>query len=314
MLRVIACAALAASAIWPAPAAGQDLTPTAFRQTGRLVPSGITESSGVAVSRRHAGVLWTHNDSGDGPFIYAVDSTGARLATFRVTGARAIDWEDIAFGPCPGIWAGSCLYVGDIGDNAERRGSVALYVFPEPDPAPGRVPSDSAQATAPALALRVKYLDGAHDAEALLVTPDTTAWIITKGRSGPILRYRLQRAQLLADSIATVPFDTLSAIVPMRMLGRWVTGAAISPDATRIAVRTYTEVYFFRRGVSGSWSADGPPCWLGPREAQGEGIDFLDDSTEVLTSESGGGGDGSISMLRCPRPGKSGLAPTPQKR
>lgn len=313
MLRMIACAALTA-AICPAPAAGQDLTPTTFRQTGRLVPSGITESSGVAVSRRYPGVLWTHYDSGDGPFIYAVDSTGARLATFRVRGAHAVDWEDIALGPCPSAWAASCLYVGDIGDNAERRGSVALYVFAEPDPAAGRLAPDSARPTEHAHALRVRYLDGAHDAEALVVTPDTTAWIITKGRSGPVLRYRLSRGRILADSIATAPFDTLASNVPMRMLGRWVTGAAIAPDGRRIAVRTYTEVYFFRRGASRSWRADGPPCWLGPRETQGEGIDFLDDSTEVLTSESGGAGDGAISVLRCPAPGKSGLAPTPQRR
>lgn len=314
MLRLIAHVALAAATICPELAAAQDVQPTMFRQTGRLVPSGITESSGVAVSRRHAGVLWTHNDSGDGPFIYAVDSTGARRATFRVTGATATDWEDIALGPCPSTRTPSCLYVGDIGDNAERRGSVALYYFPEPDPAAGHVPPNSAQPTVPAHTLRIRYRDGAHDAEALVVTPDTTAWIISKGRSGPILRYRIARAQLLADSVVTAPFDTLAAIVPMRMLGRWVTGAAISPDGSLIAVRTYTEVYFFRRDEPERWRADGSPCWLGLRETQGEGIDFLNDSTEVLTSESGGAGDGSISLLRCPVPRKSGLAPTPQKR
>ncbi len=314
MFRLLVCATLAACATWPSAAAGQDVGPTTFRQTGRLVPSGITESSGVAVSRRHPGVLWTHNDSGDGPFIYAVDSTGARLATFRVVGATARDWEDIALGPCPKVEEPSCLFVGDIGDNAERRGSVALYYFPEPDPASAHAAPDAIRPTVPAHALRVRYVDGAHDAEALVVTPDTVAWIITKGRSGPILRYRIARAELLADSAAVAPFDTLGAIVPMRMLGRWVTGAAISPDASLIAVRTYTEVYFFRRGAPGRWRADGRPCWLGPRETQGEGIDFLDDSTEVLTSESGGAGDGSISVLRCPTSAKSGLAPTPQKR
>ena len=34
----------------------------------------ITESSGLAASRLHPGIYWTHNDSDDGPYLYAVDS------------------------------------------------------------------------------------------------------------------------------------------------------------------------------------------------------------------------------------------------
>jgi len=37
----------------------------------------VRESSGVAASRAHAGVLWTHNDSGDDAYVYATDLAGA---------------------------------------------------------------------------------------------------------------------------------------------------------------------------------------------------------------------------------------------
>ena len=33
----------------------------------------LIESSGVAVSRAYPDVLWSHNDSGDGPYVYATD-------------------------------------------------------------------------------------------------------------------------------------------------------------------------------------------------------------------------------------------------
>ena len=51
---------------------------------------GIRESSGVAASRTTAGVFWTHNDSGDGPNLYAFDLKGNSLGTFAI---RAVTRE-----------------------------------------------------------------------------------------------------------------------------------------------------------------------------------------------------------------------------
>src|SRR5881628_681757 len=52
----------------------------------------LNESSGVAVSRKHRGLLWTHNDSGDGPYVYATDLSGADRGTVQIRRARAVDW------------------------------------------------------------------------------------------------------------------------------------------------------------------------------------------------------------------------------
>src|ERR1044072_2383297 len=85
----------------------------------------ISESSGLAASRSTPGAYWTHNDSGDGPFIYAFDTRGDSLGIFRVTGAKAVDWEDMAADK-------SYLYIGDIGDNNKARDEVVVYRVPEP--------------------------------------------------------------------------------------------------------------------------------------------------------------------------------------
>jgi hypothetical protein len=56
----------------------------------------LIESSGVAVSHAYPGVLWTHNDSGDGPYLYATDLRGTDRGALLVPGAQAIDWEDMS--------------------------------------------------------------------------------------------------------------------------------------------------------------------------------------------------------------------------
>ena len=95
-----------------------------------VVPDELTESSGLAVSRTQPGVLWSHNDSGDGPNLYAIDPSGRLLAVFPVANAAAVDWEDMSSGPCPAsllarapLEGAACLYLADSGDNdrpAER--------------------------------------------------------------------------------------------------------------------------------------------------------------------------------------------------
>src|SRR5690348_17331988 len=66
-----------------------------IEQVGRLGAKDIEESSGLVASRRHADVLYTHNDSGGAPVIFAIRPDGSLLKQFRVPGKHT-DWEDIA--------------------------------------------------------------------------------------------------------------------------------------------------------------------------------------------------------------------------
>ena len=72
---------------------GKSAAPRILEQVG-VVPDELRESSGLAISRTQPGVLWSHNDSGDGPNLYALDISGKLLGVFRVNGAMARDWED----------------------------------------------------------------------------------------------------------------------------------------------------------------------------------------------------------------------------
>ncbi len=87
-----------------------------------------------------------------------------------LNGVAVFDPEDIA------ITEGGDLVLADVGDNSSVRKSIQLYRFPEPSPN---------STTTDATRIDLRYPDGAHNAEAMLLTPDaTSAVVFTKERNG----------------------------------------------------------------------------------------------------------------------------------
>jgi len=275
----------------------------------------LIESSGVAVSRAYPGVLWTHNDSGDGPYLYATDLRGTDRGALLVPGAQAIDWEDMSLGPCPVAFplqprpprsnAPTCIYLADTGDNMEFRPFVTIYAIPEPAP-PERAGDTLGTTRAPAV-LRLRYPDGSHDVEAVYVSPrDTALFLVSKGstRRSAIRLYRVDRsAWRTPDTTTDIVVATLVQALDIRPhseSGRVVTAGAIRPDGRLVALRTYSEIYLFYPGVGGRLlTARERPCNIAGLEIGGEAIDFLDDSTLVMTSEAGRSRRGTIDTVKC---------------
>lgn len=268
--------------------------------TGTFRRPGLTESSGVVLSRTHPGILWTHNDAGDGPYLYATDLHGTDRGTVRVAGAEAVDWEDIALGPCP-RQRGDCLYIGDTGDNSLRRRTVRIYAVPEPDPTGAAV--DTGRVTTATLGLTVRYPIGSDDVEALYVSPrDSAVYLVSKGRNGRVRLYRVSRAAWGTTGRVQAELVQVLPIVPKRSGRRLVTGAAARPDGALVAIRTYNEIYFFTPRPGGRLTpAARPVCSIAGLERQGEAITFLDDATFILTSEADQQRPGTIHTVRCPR-------------
>lgn len=281
------------------PIVAQTIQPLTYEETGVFDTGRLRESSGVAVSRRQPGVIWTHNDSGDRAILYATNLHGSDLGSFGVSGATGQDWEDISLGPCPnGYEQDTCIYIADTGDNEARREYCDIYIVPEPDISTAA--SSSPNRTERAQRLRVTYASGPRDVEALAVTPNRDILLITKGTRNPIELYSIPAGNLDRDSVRLTIVDTLP-IVPS-LQGRLVTAAAVSPSGQSLAVRTYTELYFFKLTSEGDWDLRSSPCWLGLRQPQGEAVDFLDETTLVLTSESAFGRNGGLARVVCPPP------------
>ena len=287
------------SLLVPAAVAAQSAPPTEALagRTGTFKDPRLLESSGVVASRRHPGYLWTMNDSGGEPVLFLTDTTGTALAAFRVPGAVNVDWEALGRGPCGG-GGRACLYIGDTGDNGENRRSVRLYRVPEPDSA-ARGP---AGVTGRAEALEVTYPDGPHDVEAMYVEPDGGVVLITKGRGEGVLVFRVPAAAWHRPGPALARRADSLPIPASLLTGRLVTDAALSPDGKLVAVRTYRDIWFFARDETGRLRPDPthPVCEITSEEPQGEGIDWLDRETLVLTSERGLFPAGTITLIRCP--------------
>jgi hypothetical protein len=282
------------------------LLPALFLLQAAFQSPRLVESSGVAVSREHSGVLWTHNDSGDGPYLYATDLDGADRGFLLVSGADAFDWEDIALGVCPAPFrASACLYIADTGDNLGVRPFVTLYALEEPAPPQG--PADTLRTTGAPAVLRVSYPDGPHDVEAIFVSPrDTATYLVSKGRGGAMRVYRVSSKEWSTAKTATEP--ALATVVqtldirPNAESGRQITGAAIRPDGRVVALRTYGEIYLFYSGVGGRLTpAREGPCNIAGLELGGEAVAFLNDSMLVLTSEAGRRRPGTIDTVICHR-------------
>ena len=261
------------------------------RIVGRLKSRDINESSGLVASKS-PGFYWTHNDSGDGPFIYAIDEKGESRGVWRVAGASANDWEDIAAGPGPDPLK-RYLYIGDIGDNDSQRSEVVVYRIPEPSITAADIRSTKRRPrlTEPAESIKLRYPDGKHDAETLLVHPTTgDLYVISKLMFGKASAYK-----------AAAPLNTGSTTTLVRkadlnvpsLLGGLITGGDIAPDGHRLALCDYLQGYVASlpegdANFDDIWQQPLKKIDLGKRP-QGESIAYRLDGKALLTTSEGVG-------------------------
>ena len=260
------------------------------------LPAVLRESSGLVRSVRNRGLFWTHNDSGGDPVIYGVRAGVGIVAELHLAGAPARDWEDMDSGPCPPPVSGSCLYVGDIGDNLGRRPHVSILVVEEPliDPTVPRTVGRGDWRRIDAV-----YPEGARDAEALAVWEDGTMTVVSKGREGSIDVYSLplESWSQSEDGPLTLRSAGVLPVSPLWWVGRVATAATDWEDL--LVIRTYTEVYFFRRDGDG-WVATRPPCFVAELGKGGEGLDLDEEGLLYLTRESVGQQPAALERARCP--------------
>jgi hypothetical protein len=249
----------------------------------------LREASGVAASRRTPGRLWAHNDSGE-PVLFALDTSGAVAGRVRVEGAAVEDWEAVAVGPCP---AGSCLYIGDVGDNDADRERITIYRLAEPSGATG-----STQVTD---VFHGAYPDGAHDAEALLIAPDGRVHIVTKGETGPVALYRFPAGARPGTTLRLEPVGRPRESGGQRR-GERITDGAVSPDGEWVALRGSHALMFFRAAdfFAGRWREAGRVSLDSLGEPQGEGVAFGADRAIYVMGEGGGRSRaGTFARLTC---------------
>lgn len=248
-------------------------TPQVPQTVCKMKDKRLSEISGIASSIHHPGVVWVNNDSGDEARVFAIDTTtcGVR-AVVNLQDVTSRDAEALAIGRDSG--GAPTLFLGDIGDNLGDRPSVTVYRFPEP-----KILED---ATVPAAAVTLRYPDGPHDAESLLVDPirGGQMWIISKEQSDESAFY-------------AAPLGGSGELKRIGSAPRLATDAAYAPDRSSYVVRSYLSAEQFQAPPIGGSIAPVPL----PLQQQGEAITYAADSKSLYIAS-----EGDPDLIRVPLP------------
>lgn len=223
--------------------------------TGAQLDPSIREPSGIVASAQHDDVLWTHPDSGNGNWLFAVDRSGKPLARLRVENAENIDWEDIARDDRGNLW------LADTGNNESDRYDLAIHRIPEPDPhaALTSVRTD--------LTVHFRYADQTEygrshanfDAESLMFW-DGHLWLFTKHRGDTLTKlYRFPvldaapEGQLVLEPLASFDLgEQLGEGYAASSFPCQTSAADASLDGKHWALLSYDAVFVFELPAPGS--------------------------------------------------------------
>ncbi len=247
----------------------------------------LPEISGLAASCTQADVFWTHNDSGDGPYVYAMSSAGAHLGRWELAGVAAIDWEDIAIGPgpVPGV---DYLYIGDVGDNAHARLWVTVYRVPEPVVPLDGVPATETISTFDTLDIQYPLMT-AYNCETLLVDPlNADLYLVTKDS-----QYTFGESRVFHYPAPQYPGTTeivsLVASLPSAAdtFAHLITAGDVAADGSAVLLRSYSYARWWPRDTGVAlWEAFAEtPCAVpAADEIQGEAIAFAPQGFDYYTA------------------------------
>jgi len=217
----------------------------------------LDEMSGLAASVQHEGLLWTHNDSGGGPYIYAIDASGEMQGRLKLKDAKSRDWEDMALGPCvagDGHSAWACLYVGDVGDNSKKHETGTIYRVAEPTKRPVRGVDGPDESTVtigqwhswtfiwPDGPRNIESLGMLKDRRAILMTRDSSnrmseVWRVDLNVPGDVIAEKLGELDMANEEADSGPTVTVGA-------------ADVSPSGEQLLVRTQKDIYLFEVGAA----------------------------------------------------------------
>jgi hypothetical protein len=268
---------------FPLSGSAEEADATATTQC-QITDPRLTELSGLVVV---ADQMVAINDGGDHVAVYLMDAA-CQVVDVHTAQADPYDPEDLALGADGTVW------LADTGDNNASRPTVALIAL-RPDGSTS--------------IYRLTYPDGPHDAEALLLAPDGTPYLVTKEILGASGVYRPASVPVDGGTVAlskvaavNVTFSGTSGGPVGRAGQLLVTGGAVATDGSALALRTYTDAYVWPltgSDVAGALAAVPARIAL-PDSPQGEAISFSADNRNLVVASEGLPSDVTVVPLPFP--------------
>lgn len=259
-------------------------------KTVATLPSVISESSGLLVTSINE--IWSHNDKGGTPQLYAFDKQGTLLNTLTITNATNVDWEDLTQDKNGNV------YISDSGNNENDRENLRIYKI-------GNLSINQTTVEAEIINFSLEGQQNfppaddnlSYDVEALIATGDSL-YLFTRDRTNPFLGetnlYVLP--QLAGNHIAQFRGNFKTNSVEKR---GGIRGAAISPDESRVALLSKTDVWVFTDFTNNDFFNGTVIIKNLPSETQKEGIDFYDNCHVYISDERGNEGGKLYELNTC---------------
>jgi hypothetical protein len=183
----------------------------------------VKESSGLVYSD---GLFWTLGDSGTKPELYGLDSNGTCKKTLTNPGLHNVDWEELAYDK-----QHQRFFIGDIGNNANRRKDLKIYVLNG---------SDQLESIPIAYALQDAFPPNKKlknfDCEAMVFSNDSL-FLFSKNRGLPVVSW-----------YALLVEGEQNKLFPQRELfiKGMLTGAAYHKPSGQLVLLAYGKIYWFK--------------------------------------------------------------------
>ncbi|WP_423148061.1 hypothetical protein [Rubrolithibacter danxiaensis] len=203
----------------------------------KVEDSRLDEISGMVFSKRNKGLIWVHNDGIQKVKLFLIDTNGHTKAVFKGN-KWTFDWEDMAIDP-GSVDGKSYLYAADIGDNFAWRDNIKVFRIPEP------VIGDE-QDLSGIETIRLRYPDGKHDAEAVLIDPLSKQLYIISKREKQAGIYSASLS-FKDDGLVLLKKAGSLNLNPEGVKQKYLTAASISEDGLKVLLRSYSEIYYWDR-------------------------------------------------------------------
>lgn len=245
------------------------------------LPSVVNEISGI--EKQNFTKIWALNDSGGKPELYLCDTLGNLLRTLKITNAKNRDWEELAKDK------NGNLYIGDFGNNANKRRDLTIYKISNPD----KIDDDNATAEIITFSFKdqKKFPPSKKkmnfDCEAMF-WKDSFIYLFTKHRTYPSATnlYRIPDSEggYIAEKIGM--FYTGKKSGKLKNIHKhWITSADISPDGKRVCLINGKKLWLFYE-FKGDAFFDGQCLEIDlGKNTQKEAVCFITNDLLYLTDE-----------------------------
>jgi len=241
------------------------------------LPGSLDENSGLATYGDST--VWVIEDGGNKDEIYQINLKGDILKSLKVKNGDNQDWEDLTTDK-----AGN-LYIGDIGNNANKRKDLVIYKLPNPTIEPGdKIDAEKIKLHYPDQKDFPPKKEGLfYDSEAIF-HHDGKIFIVTKNRykafTGEAHIYSVP------DTKGTYEATLVGSFTPCK---DWkicqITSIDISPKGDRIVALSYGKLFIFTDFTWDDFTKGNmQEIDLGAR-SQLESVCFLNDDTLLISDE-----------------------------